>query len=226
MTILYEDSELLVCVKPAGMLSAPKEGGQEESVLSSLAALLTERGRGEVPYPVHRLDRQTGGVMVFAKTRASAAALSAAAAGDGMRKEYVAVLEGVPTEKEGRLCDLLYFDRQKDKTYVVKRVRRGVHEARLTYTLLAVKEADETCPIPRSLVRVHLETGRTHQIRAQFAARRLPLLGDARYGANMRTPLGLFAAGLTLSHPTSGTEMTFSAPFEKLFPFSIFCKNE
>jgi 23S rRNA-/tRNA-specific pseudouridylate synthase len=93
-------------------------------------------------------------------------------------------------------------------------------------TLLAVKEADETCPIPRSLVRVHLETGRTHQIRAQFAARRLPLLGDARYGANMRTPLGLFAAGLTLSHPISGTEMTFSAPFEKLFPFSIFYKNE
>jgi 23S rRNA pseudouridine1911/1915/1917 synthase len=218
MTILYEDSELLVCVKPAGMLSVPKEGSREDSLLGRLGTLLSEKGE-QPPYPVHRLDRQTGGVMVFAKTKRAAAALSAAAAGDGMQKEYLAVLEGIPTAAEGRLCDLLYFDRQKDKTYVVTRARRGVHEARLTYTLLATKEADETCPFPRSLVRVRLETGRTHQIRAQFASRHLPLYGDARYGAKTRGSLGLFAASLSFVHPKDGRICRYETAPEGVFPF-------
>ena len=139
-----------------------------------------------------------------------------------MQKEYAAVLEGIPAEREGRLCDLLYFDRQKDKTYVVTRQRRGVHEARLTYQTVATREPDEVCPLPLSLVHVCLETGRTHQIRAQFASRRLPLYGDARYGAKTRTALGLFARSLSFPHPRDGKQMTFTAPFENILPFSLF----
>ena len=225
LTILYEDDDLAVCCKPAGLLSVPKEGAAEESALSSLSALLKERGKGEVAYPVHRLDRQTGGVMVFAKSKQAAAALSAAAAGDGMQKTYVAVTEGRPAEPAGRLCDLLYFDRQRDKTFVVTRQRRGVHEPCLTYETLAVREPDEGCPYPLALLRVRLETGRTHQIRAQLASRRLPLYGDGRYGAKTRGGLGLFAASLTFRHPRNGQEMTVLAPFDDIFPFSLFSKD-
>ena len=220
MTILYEDNTLIVCAKPFGMLSLPKEGGREESMLSALAA----RGEGTAPYPVHRLDRQTGGVMVFAKTKQAAAELSAAAAGDGLQKVYLAVTEGIPAEEEAQLCDLLYIDRTRDKSFVVTRKRRGVHEARLTYRLLATLPAADGQP-PLSLLRVALQTGRTHQIRAQLAARRLPLYGDARYGAKTRGTLGLFAASLSFCHPQSGKEMTFTASPEAFLPFSRFSKD-
>ncbi len=213
MNILYEDAYLLVCCKAPGMLSAPKEGKTEESLLSSLLTT-----HGEV-YPVHRLDRQTGGLMVFAKTRAAAAALSQAAAGDGLKKEYLTVLEGQVNE-EGHLEDLLFFDRRRDKTYVVDRMRRGVKEARLSYTPLSTRQGDTAWPT-LSLLRVTLLTGRTHQIRAQFAARRLPLFGDARYGAATRGPLGLFAAALTFSHPQDGHACRFTALPQGLL-FSLF----
>lgn len=222
MTILYEDNDLIVTVKPAGLLSVPKEGKKEDSALDRLSALLAARAEAAVPHPVHRLDRQTGGLMVFAKHAAAAAALSAAVAADGMQKEYLAVLEGTPAERQGRLCDLLYFDRQRDKTYVVTRARRGVHEARLAYEVLATRAGDGDCPQPLSLVRVRLETGRTHQIRAQFASRRLPLYGDARYGAKTRGSLGLFAAALSFPHPAHGKAMSFAATPEAGLPFSFF----
>lgn len=219
MRVLYEDREIVVCVKDAGVLSQASEKGKEADMTALLAAHFAENGEAATPHVVHRLDRGTGGVMVYAKTEKAAAALSAAASGEGMKKTYLAVVEGKPTNASGELTDLLFFDRQKDKTYVVNRARRGVKEARLTYVVEKSVEVDSRM---LSLVRVTLGTGRTHQIRAQFASRRLPLYGDARYGAKTRGALGLFACSLFFSHPKTGKELTFSAepvgaPFD-LFP--------
>ena len=221
MDVLYEDSSLIVCKKPAGMLSTPKEGSKEENLLSLFSAMFAARGKGEVAYPVHRLDRQTSGVMVFAKTKQAAAALSAAAAGDGMKKEYLAVTEGIPEKETEELCDLLFFDRARDKTFVVTRMRRGVHEATLSYRTLAALPATGNRP-PLALLHVQLGTGRTHQIRAQLASRHLPLYGDARYGAKTRGNLGLFAYTLTLTHPQSGKQMCFEGLLDEALPFSLF----
>ena len=208
MQVFYEDREIIVCQKDPGILSQASAKGGEADMTALLSVHFAESGEKATPFTVHRLDRATGGVMVYAKGPKAAAALSAAAAGDGMQKIYLAVIEGIPREASGEMTDLLFFDRTRDKTYVVDRVRRGVKEARLTYTLEKTVCVDGHT---LSLVRVTLLTGRTHQIRAQFAARRMPLFGDARYGAKTRGSLGLFACSLAFRHPQTGEEMTFTA---------------
>lgn len=127
-------------------------------------------------FPVHRLDQTVGGVMVYAKTAQEAARLTQAMAQGQMQKTYLAVLTGCPAERAGTLEDLLFHDRAKNKTYVVRRQRGGVKQARLHYEILAEQDG-------LSLARIRLETGRTHQIRVQFASRGLPLLGDGKYGS-------------------------------------------
>ena len=122
--ILYEDAQLVVCCKPRGVLSAADSSGQE-----SMAALLAPR----TVFPVHRLDRDVPGVMVFAKTREAAAFLSAHLTAG---KEYLALAEGAPCKEPEELYDLLFHDRARNKTYVVRRTRAGVREARLICTPL------------------------------------------------------------------------------------------
>lgn len=201
--VLYEDAALVVCVKPRGVLAAADASGKR-----SMADLLAPR----TVYPVHRLDRETVGLMVFAKTREAAAALSAQL-GEGFCKEYLAQCETPPTPPEGELEDLLYHDRGKNKTYVVARKRSGVRPARLSYRVLC-----------GGLVLVRLHTGRTHQIRVQFASRGWPLCGDRKYGAKTGGALGLWAYRLRFCHP-DGHEMTFTLP-ENFLPeaFSA-CKS-
>lgn len=218
MKILYEDRDLIVCQKLAGVLSQPAAGRSGEDMIARLAAHFADQDERATPHVVHRLDRATAGVMVYAKNSRAAAALSAAAQGEGMKKTYLAVVEGVPTPPSGEMTDLLFFDRAKDKTYVVDRLRRGVKEARLSYITEKTVTIDDA---PFSLVRITLDTGRTHQIRAQFAARRMPLYGDARYGAKTRGSLGLFATALTFPHPKDGKSMTFSLEPEAT-PFALF----
>ncbi len=198
MILLFEDEALLVCVKPRGVLSAGDASGK-----LNMNELLAPR---EV-FPVHRLDREVTGLMVFAKTKQAAAFLSAKM-GESFRKEYLARCEGTPP-KEGTLTDLLYHDRGKNKTYVVKRKRGGVKEAKLSYEVLA-REAGS------SLVRVRLYTGRTHQIRVQFASRGYPLLGDKKYGAKTGGSLQLCSYQLSFPHP-DGRLLSFTLPEDLIF---------
>ena len=167
--------------------------------------LLSAQLGGEI-YPVHRLDRQVGGVMVYAKTQRAAAELSRAIQQGTMIKEYLAVVRGGPEEDAGEMQDLLLHDARKNKSYVVSRMRAGVKKARLSYRVLVRKE-------DRTLVQVRLFTGRTHQIRVQFASRQLPLLGDGRYGGGSGE-LALWSVRLTFRY--RGKELCFTELPESL----------
>lgn len=203
MEILYEDSSVIVAVKPQGVLSqSDKNGG------ASMITKLSEHTGGEI-YPVHRLDKETGGVMVYAKTKKAAAALSRDISEHRFYKEYLAIVHGVPEKQSGTLCDLLFHDKAKNKSYAVKRERAGVKKAELYYEVLETKEKEGE---KYSLLRVVLHTGRTHQIRVQFASRRMPLLGDRKYGAKDTCKnLGLLAAKLKFTHPETGETKAFAA---------------
>ena len=203
MEILYEDSSVIVCIKPQGVLSqADKNGGE-----SMITRLETYTG-GEI-FPVHRLDKETGGVMVYAKTKSAAAALSLDISEHRFTKEYLALVHGVPERKSDTLCDLLFHDRAKNKSYVVKRERKGVKKAELEYELLYTKEKDGE---EYSLLRVKLHTGRTHQIRVQFAHRKMPLAGDKKYGAQDGfSSLGLWAYKLDFINPETHKNTEFTA---------------
>lgn len=185
MEILYTDQDIVVCVKPVG--------------LDSETEVPTELG-GTV-YPVHRLDKNVGGVMVFARTKRAAAALSQAIQVGAMIKEYLALVHGTP-EETGDWEDLLWKDSGKNKVFVVRRERKGVKKARLEYKRLTAGE--------NSLVRIRLHTGRSHQIRVQFASRGFPLVGDHKYGARDDSPAPfLFSCKLTF--PYKGKTVSFEA---------------
>ena len=189
MDILYYDADLVACIKPVGMDSEHE-----------IPQVLSEALGGPV-LPVHRLDKNVGGVMVYARSKAAAAALSQAVQSGQMVKEYVALVHGnVP--QCGDWEDLLFKDSRKNKVFVVKRERKGVKKARLTFTRLTAGET--------SLVRVRLHTGRSHQIRVQFSSRGYPLVGDHKYGArdDFAAPL-LYSCSITF--PFGGKELRYTA---------------
>ena len=195
MQVLYEDGALIVCIKPAGVLS------QEAPGKANMVDLLLETTGGEI-YPVHRLDREVGGVMVFAKTKAAAASLSRQIAEHTFEKVYVARVHGVPAPEKGEMEDLLFKDSAKNKVFVVRRERRGVKKAKLAYEVLSVDENGN------ALVKIRLFTGRTHQIRVQFASRKHPLLGDGKYGArDGEAKLQLWSKEIAFDHPETGERM-------------------
>ena len=194
MEILFKDKDIVVCVKPAGMLS--EEGGMPDALREELG--------GEI-YCVHRLDRAVGGLMVYARNKKSAGALSSLISGGGLDKEYLAVVPDKLSEKSGNFEDLLFHDRQKNRSYVVKRERAGVKKAQLRYEKL---ESDGTL----ALVRIELLTGRSHQIRCQFASRSMPLAGDVKYGSTVRDcDIALFSHRLSFVHSFSGEKLDFTA---------------
>ncbi len=212
--ILYQDKDLVLVNKPVGVL-AQADAASGDSLPRRLLEL------GLAVKPVHRLDRATGGVMVYALTDRSAAALSALVS-DHTRfeKEYLAVLCGAPEQSAATLEDLLYHDVRKNKSYVVRRPRGGVKRAVLDYITLATADTDTG---RYTLVRVRLHTGRTHQIRVQFASRKAPLAGDSRYGGSRDCPLALWSHRLTFPHPATGETITAtSVPDTDVFPWTLF----
>ena len=189
MRILYQDKNIAVCVKPVGL-----------DAQADVPAALSEALGGDF-LPVHRLDQNVGGVMVYARTKEAAGKLSAAIQSGAMIKEYVAMVHGTPPE-QGDWEDWLFKDSSKNKVFVVKKERKGVKKARLEFARLREGET--------SLVRIRLHTGRSHQIRVQFASRGYPLVGDHKYGAkdDAPTPM-LFSCRLTF--PWAGKSVAFEA---------------
>lgn len=189
MDIIYSDKHLAVCIKPVGLDSEME-----------VPAALKEAFNGEI-FPIHRLDKNVGGVMVYARTKFAAATLSNAVQEGAMVKEYVAMVHGTPPES-GDWTDLLFKDSSKNKVFVVKKERRGVKKARLEFTRLRAGE--------ESLVRIRLHTGRSHQIRVQFSSRGFPLVGDHKYGSrDVKTEPMLFSCCLTF--PWQGEVKRFEA---------------
>ena len=189
MEILYSDENIIVAIKPVGIDS--EKGMPEE--------LKNEFG-GEI-FTVHRLDLNVGGVMVYARNKKSAAELYRAIQDGTMIKEYIACVHGVPDEK-GDLEDLLWKDSRKNKVFVVKRMRGGVKKARLEFVRLEKGEI--------SRVRIRLHTGRSHQIRVQFASRGFPLVGDHKYGSrDEKTAPMLYSHKLTF--PYKNKTVTFES---------------
>ena len=189
MTILHCDRDLAVCIKPVGM----------DSEAEVPEALKAELG-GDI-FPIHRLDKNVGGVMVYARTKSAAATLSKAVQEGSMIKEYVALVHGTPPET-GDWEDLLFKDSRKNKVFVVKKERKGVKFARLEYRTLRRGV--------QSLLHIRLHTGRSHQIRVQFASRGFPLVGDHKYGSrdNATAPM-LFSCRIRF--PWKGAEKVFEA---------------
>ena len=189
MELLYQDDQIVVAIKPVGPDSE-----------HTFPQQLSEALGGEI-FPLHRLDANVGGIMVYARTKAAAAKFSKLFQDGQLIKEYVALVHGTPPES-GDWQDLLWKDARKNKVFVVKRERKGVKAARLEFTRLREGEA--------SLVRIRLHTGRSHQIRVQFSSRGFPLVGDHKYGSRAKeTAPMLFSCCLTFPH--KGNSMRFEA---------------
>lgn len=205
--ILFENADFIACIKHVGVPS--QCDGAEDMV-----KLLKEQTGSEI-YPVHRLDTAVGGTMIYAKNKKSAAYFSKEIAEKRFIKTYLAVIEGCPEEKEGRLEDLLFKDKRKNKSYVVKRERKGVRRASLDYKV--IDEADG-----KSLVTVTLNTGRSHQIRVQFASRKMPLAGDGKYGSrDNRCEVALWSHAVEFNFDSRDFSFK-SVPDIDIYPWNMF----
>lgn len=207
MKIIHQTAEYVVVCKAAG-----------EDSEHDLPEMLAEQNGDQATdyYVVHRLDQAVAGLLVLARNRVTAAELSRQLTENRLRKTYLCVVSGVPAPAKGEMQDLLYQDKMKRKMFPVKRKRAGVKEASLTYRVLETQE-------PLTLVEVELQTGRFHQIRCQFAARKLPLVGDGKYGSRVRSPhLALFCRQLSFYDAKEKKECSFTATPPAEFPWEIF----
>ncbi len=210
MELIYLDKRIAVCVKPAGVLSTDEPGGMPSLVRQALG------DEGGCVRTVHRLDRPVGGVMVLARSRRAASELSRQIREGGFQKEYLAVVHGRPEPERGRMEDWLARDTAAHRTVVVPGPGKDARPAALEYETLADREG-------MSLVRVKLLTGRTHQIRCQFASRGLPLAGDKKYGLPAdEYEIALWSYRLRFCHPETGEAMDFMRLPPDIYPFSLF----
>lgn len=210
MNIIYYDNNLIVCIKPAGVISTDEEGGMPQLLREALG---DEKADIRA---VHRLDQVVSGLMVYAQSNEAASELSRQVRCGDFRKSYLAVVHGVPEDRKGRFEDILLRSKEKRKTFVINKPARGAQNAILDYELLG-SNGD------RSLVAIELITGRTHQIRAQFSHRRLPLLGDRKYGAgedNCR--IALWSYSLSFINPETGKRMSFKVKPPREYPWTEF----
>ncbi len=208
MEIIHQDADIVVAIKPPRVLSTDEPGGMPELVRQELG---TEDIR-----TVHRLDRVVSGLMVLARSAECASQLSEQIRQGDFEKEYLAVIHGVPDDKMGELRDLLLRNKQERKTYVVQTPSKGVQEAILRYRV-----TDQMGGM--SKVAIELITGRTHQIRAQFSSRGLPLVGDRKYSTNEDgCEIALWSHRLVFYHPATGEKLEFTHQPPDEYPWSVF----
>lgn len=208
MEIIYQDKDIVVAIKPPRVLSTDEPGGMPELVRQALG-----EPEGDVR-TVHRLDRVVSGLMVLARNADAASELSRQIRDGEFQKEYLAVVHGCPKEYQGRMIDLLLRDKRERKTYVVTEPAKGVQEAILDYQVLAKVDG-------MSKVAIRLITGRTHQIRAQFSERGLPLVGDRKYSENQDDcEIALWSHRLCFCHPVTKERLEFSAQPPEVFPWN------
>ena len=207
MEIVYQDASLIVCVKPAGVLSTDEPGGIPELLRKALG---DERADIRT---VHRLDRAVSGLMVLARGAGAASVLSREIREGGFEKEYQAVVHGTTPDRDV-LRDLLLRDRARKMSFVVPAPGKGVQEAVLRYETICRTDG-------LSRVLIHLETGRTHQIRVQFSSRGFPLCGERKYASDPDDcPLALWSCGLAFNHPETGARMAFHRNPPEVWPWS------
>lgn len=209
MDILYMDEDILVCIKLARVLSTDEPGGLPDLLREEL-----QDPKADIR-TVHRLDRVVSGVMVLARNGAAASELSRQIREDGFSKEYLAVLHGCPDMEQGTLCDLLYRDKARRMTMVAKEAGKGVQEAVLDYRVLSRTQ-------DMSRVRIRLHTGRTHQIRVQFASRGMPLIGERKYAVlEDDCEIALWSYKIGFTHPVTGEKMEFSKEPPENYPWTV-----
>lgn len=201
-SLIYCDGSAVVADKPSGVDS-------EKELPALVSEALAESGQTGEIYTVHRLDRLTSGLIILARTKKAAAALSASIAAGELDKRYIALVGGIPDPPEGEMRDLLFFDRRQGRAFTADRERKGVRAAHLAYAVLSSDTEKK-----RSIVSIRLFTGRTHQIRVQFASRGMPLCGDRRYGSREPPDSYLLrAVGLSFPHPDTGRILEFSLEY-------------
>ena len=209
MELVYSDDDIVVCVKPSRVLSTDEPGGVPELVRNAL-------GQPDADVrTVHRLDRVVGGLMVLARNATAASELSRQIREEIFEKEYLAVVHGAPEYDTGKFWDLLLRDKARKMTFVVSDEGKGVQPASLQYRVLKKKGGF-------SRVRIKLETGRTHQIRVQFASRGLPLVGERKYSTlEDDCEIALWSYRLSFTHPTTGEKMEFTMEPPPIYPWTV-----
>ena len=208
MELIYVDEDILVCLKPARVLSTDEPGGVPDLAREALGD-----PKADVR-TVHRLDRVVSGLMVLARNGKAASELSRQIRDNEFEKEYMAVVHGMPDTQTGTLRDLLGRDKARKMTFVASEPAKGVQEAVLDHSLLNTAEN-------MSRVRIRLHTGRTHQIRVQFASRNLPLVGERKY-SELDDPceIALWSYRLAFTHPRTGERMEFSHQPPEVYPWN------
>ena len=210
MELLYVDEEIVVAIKPPGVLSTDEPGGMPELVRQALGT--PESG----VRTVHRLDRVVSGIMVLARNAQAAGELSRQIREGLFQKEYLAVVHGRPEQDRGTLTDLLYRDKARRMTLVAQAPGKGVQPAELAYQVTGSAGG-------LSRVKIRLHTGRTHQIRVQFASRGMPLVGERKYASrDDRCPIALWSHTLGFFHPVTGQWLAFSQEPPEIHPWTAF----
>lgn len=209
MEFIYCDNAIVVAVKPPRVLSTDEPGGMPELVRQALGDPNAD------VRTVHRLDRVVSGLMVLARSADAAAELSRQVREQSFQKEYMAVVHGRPETDTGMMRDLLLRNKQERKTYIVNEPGKGVQEAILTYQVLSYNDV-------LTRVRIQLQTGRTHQIRAQFSGRSMPLVGDRKYSLlEDDCEIALWSYRLAFTHPVTGEPMEFTLEPPAVYPWIL-----
>ena len=219
MNILFKNKDFTVCIKPQGIPSQPDPSGCVD-MTALLSEELIKNGEKSDIFVVHRLDRSTGGLIIYARNKETAAAFSRLVAEkDSFQKEYLAVISGMPENESGNMTDYLFKDSAQKKAFVVKSERKGAKLASLDFkTLQTVSEDDKIF----SLLRITLNTGRFHQIRAQLSSRGMPIYGDGKYGSREKAPnFALWASKIAFIYKGKSYEFE-SAPDLSQKPWNLF----